>query len=175
MMPGLRRREIVEHRNPNLAELFPAAYNKSPERRSKSLPSLGNPSGVPLLPARACAVLALELRGLRKTEIAVQLNLKETAVHYITRTDRYMAARKVMLDRLDGEFLAMKPAVLDALRRGLDSADDNVAVRASEVWMRATGFMQYGKGEASSIITAEDVVRRLLTVAVNVNVDASSS
>src|SRR5215471_21016049 len=89
MMPGLRCREILENRNPNLAELFPAAYNESPVRRSESLPSLGNPSGMPLLPARARAVLALELRGLRKTEIAVQLNIKETAVHYITRTDRY--------------------------------------------------------------------------------------
>src|SRR5262249_6299676 len=97
------------------------------------------------------------------------------AVHYITRTDRYIAARKVLLDRLDGEFLAMKPAVLDALRRGLDSADDNVAVRASEVWMRATGLLQHGKGEASSSITAEDVVRPLLTVAVNVNVDGTSA
>ena len=40
--------------------------------------------------------------------------------------------------------------------------------------MRATGFMQYGKNDASQTVTAEDVARQLLSVAVNVKVNNAS-
>jgi hypothetical protein len=155
--------------NFNLTELFPAAYDKS-HVRPPFPASLGNPSAVQLLPTKARAILALELRGLPKTQIAVRLHMKEQAVRRITHTDRYIAARAVLLDRLDHEFLAMKPAVFNALRRGLDSGDEGIALRASEQWMRAAGFMHYGKGEAQQGLTAEDVAKQMLQLNVTVNV-----
>src|SRR5262249_12613071 len=129
-------------------------------------------NAVQRLSTKARMVLALELRGLRKSEIATRLRLKENAVHYIAQTKRYIDTRAVLLDYLDHEFLAMKPAAFNALRRGLASCDENVAVRASEQWMRTSGFMQHGKGEKTQgDVTAEDVVRQLLGAAGSVNVD----
>jgi hypothetical protein len=96
--------------------------------------------------------------------------MKEHAVRRITHTDRYIAARAVLFNRLDHEFLAMKPAVFNALRRGLDSGDEGIALRASEQWMRAAGFMHYGKGEARQGLTAEDVAKQMLQLNLTLNV-----
>ena len=153
--------------NINLAELFPAAHDKL----HVQLPgSLGNPSAIQLLPTKARAILALELRGLPKTQIAVRLHMKENAVRRITHTDRYIAARAALLDRLDHEFLAMKPMAFNALCRGLHSVDEGIALRASEQWMRAAGFMQHGRGGARQGVTAEDVASKLLQLNVNVSI-----
>ena len=153
--------------NINLAELFPAAHDKL----HVQLPgSLGNPSAIQLLPTKARAILALELRGLPKTQIAVRLHMKEQAVRRITHTDRYIAARAALLDRLDHEFLAMKPMAFNALCRGLHSVDEGIALRASEQWMRAAGFMQHGRGGARQGVTAEDVAKQMLQLNVTVNV-----
>jgi hypothetical protein len=155
----------------NLAELFPAACDKSHVRHPPPA-SLGNPSAVQLLPTKARAILALELRGLPKTEIAVRLRMKENAVRRITHTDRYIAARDVLLGHLDADFRAMKPMAFNALRNGLQSGDVVVALRASDQWMRAAGFIQHGKCSAGQRgVSAEDVARKLLTVDVNVKIN----
>jgi hypothetical protein len=132
---------------------------------------LGNPSAVQLLPTKARAILALELRGLPKTQIAVRLHMKEDAVRRITRTDRYIAGRDAALDRMDAEFHAMKPAAFEAVWNGLKSRDENTGLRAAELWMKATGFMQHGKGEATQGVTAEDVAKQMLQLNVTVNVE----
>jgi hypothetical protein len=155
--------------NINLVELFPAAFDKSHVRPPPPA-SLGNPSAVQLLPTKARAILVLELRGLPKTQIAVRLHMKENAVRRITHTDRYIAARDAALDRMDGEFRAMKPSAFEALRRGLGSSDENTGLRAAELWMKAAGFMQHGKGEARQGLTAEDVAKQMLQLNVTVKV-----
>jgi hypothetical protein len=156
--------------NINLAELFPAAFDKSHVRASPPA-SLGNPSAVQPLPTKARVVLQLQLRGLPKTEVARRLRLSEKQVQCITHTDRYIAARDVMLDRMDAEFLAMKPMTFNALRSGLQRSDENTALRASEQWMRAVGFMHHGKNEAAQGVTAEDVAKQTLQLNVNVNIN----
>jgi hypothetical protein len=148
--------------------LFPAAYEPRVTGRDANV---GAPPNEPKpdrpLNTRARMILALELRGLHKTEIAVRMRLSEAQVQRLTRTDSYIAARDGMLDRMDAEFRAMKPMAFEALRRGLKSGDENTALRASEQWMRAAGFMQHGKGEGRQGVTAEDVATVLM---VNVNI-----
>jgi len=78
--------------------------------------------------------------------------------------------RSELLDEMDNEFLVMKPAAMAALRRGLVDRDTNTALRASEMWMKTSGFMQYGKGSQQGTLSAEDVAKQLLQVNVQVNV-----
>jgi hypothetical protein len=75
-----------------------------------------------------------------------------------------------LLDRLDHEFLAMKPMAFNALCRG--STASTRALRSGPVssGMRAAGFMQHGKGEARQGVTAEDVASKLLQLNVNVSI-----
>ena len=165
--------------NEQLAELFPAAFVKhvAPTRpdaaemaRQNEGRTLGSRNKPRPLSTRARMILSLDLRSQSTAEIAQKMGLHERAVQWIRRTDRYIAAREALLGRMDAEFSAMKPAVFNALSNGLRSRDENTALRASETWMKAAGFGQYGKGNAQQGITAEDVARQLLQVNVNVNI-----
>lgn len=154
-----------------LAQLFPAAYTPHiPIKRGDILPDELRGKADPRRPLRTKArmVLSLELRGKTTGEIAAQLGMHANTVSAITRTDRYIAAREVLLGRMDAEFSAMKPDAFRALSQGLRSRDENTALRASETWMKAAGFGQYGKGNQSQGLTAEDVARQLLQVNVNI-------
>jgi hypothetical protein len=156
----------------DLAQLFPAVYEPHVTGRDANVSTPPSPEPKPDRPlnTRARMVLALELRGLHKTEIAVRLRLSEAQVQRLTRTDGYIAARDAALDRMDAEFRAMKPMAFEALRRGLKSGDENTALRASEQWMRAVGFMRHGNGEGRQGVTAEDVAK-VLTVNVNIKAE----
>ena len=115
-------------------------------------------------------ILSLELRGQTKVEIAEHLKISPLRVSQITRTERYILAREEVLSAADQDFLNMKPEAMKALRSGLGSRDENTALRASETWMRAAGFMQYGKGQQNAGVTAEDIAAQLLQVNVQVNI-----
>lgn len=159
-----------------LADLFPAAY--TPHVPAK-IPGNGDASRFggktrgqsKHLSTRVRMILTLELRGKTQGEIAQQMQMRPSSVHRIVNTDRYVAAREELLGRMDSEFATFKSLAFTALGNGLRSRDENVALRASEQWMRAAGFGQYGRGNAQQGVTAEDVVRQLLQVNVNVNVD----
>lgn len=161
------------------AELFPAAFAPV-ERVSRPdlainqafSPHAGTPPARPDKPlsTRTRMILSLELRGHDKSEIAAKLGLKASAVYRVVNTDRYITARDALLARMDHDFAAMKPAAFAALRGGLNSRDENTALRASEAWMKAAGFGQYGRGTGVMGVTAEDVAKQLLQVNVSVNI-----
>jgi hypothetical protein len=160
-------------------ELFPAAF--APIVRTER-PNQGHhleghrtgPKYVRPLSTRTRAILSLELRGHDKQAIAAMLNLAPRSVWRITNTARYLAKRDEVLDRMDADFVGMKPLAFQALRGALTSRDENTALRASEQWMKAAGFMQYGRSTGQQGVTAEDVAARLLNVT-NVTVNVSSS
>lgn len=162
-----------------LRQLFPAAYE--PHRRVGNLTELPIPeekiprgrSPLKQLSTRARMILTMELRGFDKKQIAQRLQMTEQGVVRLTGTDRYIAHRDKYLERMDAEMLAMKPLAFNALRGGLTSQDENTALRASEQWMKAAGFMHYGKAAQGSNlpVTAEEVAARLQANVVNVQVN----
>lgn len=160
-----------------LAKLFPAAYTKRVPRGARPqhfkpgqvVNPDGRPPGVGWLSTRHRMILTLELRGKDKTEIAQILGTSLGTVYKATSTPRYIEARDKFLVEMDQEFINMKPEAMAALRRGLTSGDTNTALHASETWMKAAGFMQYGRGAGQQGVTAEDVAAQLLQVNININ------
>jgi RNA 3'-terminal phosphate cyclase len=159
-----------------LAKLFPAAYqphvaskvgNASPSDPHLARKSFRGPHTP--LSTRHRMILTLELRGMDKTEIAKILNMNPQSVVSACRTEKYIAARDALLAEMDQEFINMKPDAMAALRRGLNATETAVALHASETWMKAAGFMQYGKDAGHRGVTAEDVAAQLLQVNININ------
>jgi hypothetical protein len=100
------------------------------------------------------------------------MGLSEAGVSKITCQPRYNAVRDALLAEMDNEFLAMKPLALSALKGGLESRDEQTALRASDQWFKAAGFGGYSRDpQPDRTVTAEDVAARLLaSVSVNVSV-----
>jgi hypothetical protein len=123
------------------------------------------------------AIYALELRGLSNSEIAQTLGISPGWVTRITADERYLAYREKHLTNLDTEFVMMKPLAFAALRSGLNSADENTALRASEQWFKGAGFGGFAKDPVPQTrTTAEDVAAALLAgVQVNVQVNVAPS
>ncbi len=125
---------------------------------------------------RWAAVYALELRGLNYSEIATALGLNPQTIYKIVNDDRYLAYREEHLTALDADFVMMKPLAFSALKSGLNSVDENTALRASEQWFKAAGFGGFSKEpQHNPGVTAEDVAAQLIAgatvnVAVQVNV-----
>jgi hypothetical protein len=116
-------------------------------------------------------ILSLEMQGLPKNKIAELLKMCPASVGNITRDPRYVEHREQYLAAIDKDFLAMKPLAFKALQQGLTSGDEDTALKASDQWFRAAGFGGYSKrDEPSEKTTAEDVVRQLLQINVQVNV-----
>ena len=101
------------------------------------------------------------------------MGLSTTTLSTITRDPRYIAYREAHLAALDAEFIQMKPLAFAALKAGLNSKDENTALRASEQWFKGAGFGGFSKEpQPSSHLTAEDVAAQLLqqiNVTVNLN------
>lgn len=121
------------------------------------------------------AILSLELQGATKQAIAQRLGLAYITIQKITTDPRYIKFRNEYLAALDDEFFAMKPLAFAALKGGLQSQDEDTALKASDQWFKAAGFGGYSKSpEPSTNLTAEDVVRQLLhveadSVQININ------
>jgi hypothetical protein len=106
-------------------------------------------------------------------EIAHELGYSYTGITRITHDERYIAYREQHLCALDAEFVAMKPLAYNALQAGLNSREENTALRASEQWFKAAGFGGFSRTEQPSrAVTAEDVAAQLIAgIQVNVTVN----
>jgi transcriptional regulator with XRE-family HTH domain len=117
-------------------------------------------------------VYTLELRGLSYKQIAEALNMSSSGVAHIVADPRYIEYREQHLATLDQEFVAMKPLAFRALRGGLQSPDENTALRASEQWFKAANYGGFSKHERPAVSTsAEDIARELLRGGINVQVN----
>lgn len=120
------------------------------------------------------AVYTLELRGLKQAQIAEALGLATQSIGRIVTDPRYVEYRERHLAVLDQEFVAMKPLAFAALKGGLNSSDENTALRASEQWFKGAGYGGFSKTErASTALTAEDVARELLR-GTNINIQVNT-
>jgi hypothetical protein len=123
--------------------------------------------------ARMRTILSLEIRGVARAVIAEEMNLSIATVCRLTRRPEYEKMRDEVLMHWDGEFLAMKPLAFTALRNGLTSSEESVALKASDQWFHAAGYGGYSKTPpVDRTVTAEDVVRELMGN-VNVNVEVT--
>jgi hypothetical protein len=121
---------------------------------------------------RWASVYTLELRGLTHAQIAEALGLSKGGVSHIVADPRYIKYREEHLSALDQEFVAMKPLAFRALRGGLQSPDENTALRASEQWFKAANYGGFSKHERPAVSTsAEDIARELLRGGINVQVN----
>lgn len=125
------------------------------------------------IPTKWRVILTLEMQGAPKCDIAQQVGMSAAAISEITRDDRYIAFRDEYLATIDNEFFAMKPLAFKALRNGLTSGDEDTALKAADQWFRGASFGGFSKREERPTnLTAEDVVRQLLQVNVQVNVNS---
>lgn len=167
----------------NLADIFPedgnlGRSNNCRGNASSIIPYIGkNVNAKRHFPeTKARTILTLEMRGKSKTMIAEMMHLSIQGVCAITARSEYKEMREVVLREMDHEFLAMKPLAFDAIENGLKSSDENVSLKAADMWFKGAGFGSYSKTPPSDpSVTAEDVVRNLLQVNVNVSVAASEA
>jgi hypothetical protein len=123
---------------------------------------------------KARTILTLQMRGHTQAQIAGMMHLSPQGVCVIIQRPEYKQMRERVLRELDDEFLAMKPLAFDAIEGGLRSSDENVALKAADMWFKGAGFGSYSKTPAiDPTVTAEDVVRNLLQINVNVNVPST--
>lgn len=114
---------------------------------------------------KARRVLALVLQGESRSKVAEVTGYAESTVSAIMRNP-LSAKLLVELNREgDVEFQALRPLAIDALRRGLNSTDDDTALRASRDYFNAKGKdSAQDQGVAES---AEDIVERILELQVD--------
>lgn len=142
------RRWAEQQATPDQAE--PTA---SPERLPRGLR--------PLKPQHA-RVVALHLRGLTCEEIAVQVGLRPMQIYSILWTPRARAHIAAALEMADAELKALTPQAVSALRRGLDSDDLRLALKASDQFWRT---QQKYREQPEPPQSAEDVMPRVLEMA----------
>ncbi len=101
------------------------------------------------------------IQGLQLSEIAEESSYTAS---YISEVLRSIAAKNIIQDFYsfqDQEFKALYNLSIDAVRRALNSEDDDVRLKAAKMFFQAHGKMnQKDFGEA----TAEDVVRRIMEI-----------
>ena len=169
----------------SLDELFPAAPPHAPHVQpsmplagvavDKSLTDRTGRGAREEVPTKWASIYTLELRGLTQGEIAQALSMSANGVSKIVNDERYIAYREKHLADLDSAFVQMKPLAFNALKNGLNSADENTALRASEQWFKGAGFGGFAKDPVQPTrLTAEDIAAQLLGVQVNVNVNVAS-
>jgi hypothetical protein len=165
----------------SLDDLFPPA---PPHTRHSSIHT---PSGIAIdathrhvsksareeIPTKWAGIYALELHGLKIAEIAQSLSMSQSGIHRITTDARYIAYREAHLTAIDAEFVNMKPLAFAALKSGLNSADENTALRASEQWFKGAGFGGFNKDPAPTRHTTAEDVAAALIAGMNVNVQVN--
>lgn len=166
--PMAREDDVVvplRRNHPNLEANFKGTNRGPGHRRTGQRPSL----------ARMRTILSLEIRGVPRIQIAESLGITQATVCRLARRPEYEKMREDVLMHWDGEFLAMKPLAFTALRNGLTSSEESVALKASDQWFHAAGFGGYSKSPpVDKSVTAEDVVRELMGIQVNVSVNVNN-
>lgn len=125
------------------------------------------------LSTRHRTILSMEMRSANKRDIAQALGMSETYISLVTRSQRYIKAREEILGQSDIDFINLKPLAVNTLRDAmLPSANMPDRLKAADLWFRTRGYGAYAKQpEGAGNVTAEDVVKRLLQVNVQVNIN----
>ena len=118
-------------------------------------------------------VLSLHLAGYSAEEIADLAGYASPqTVYSVLRRKEVLMVRQQMLEGLELEFEAMQKHIFDVIKSKVDSVDERIQLEAVQIWMRYFGKYK-DRGTTKEELTAEDVVRNLLQVNVQVNVDGA--
>ncbi len=145
---------VLESRQPN------HSYTPVPSK------SHGVPSN------RDLFVLALHLAGYRASAIAELAGLSSAAsVYAILRKEKVALARQQLLQGLELEFETYQRRVFEIITELMESEDPRVRLDAVDKWFRYFGkYKQSADPSKNQQVSAEDIVKSLLQVNVQVNV-----
>lgn len=104
-------------------------------------------------------MITMHLRGLSNRDIEAVTGYSEIAISRILRDPLSQAYIQEYLAGVEVELQGMQVLAADALREGLVSADQSIALRAVDTYFKATG--RYAKAEEGKG-TAEDAIARAL-------------
>jgi len=105
------------------------------------------------------------LSGKRVHEIEELTKYRPATIYAILSSPNVLALRQQLLNHTSKEFEALFPRVVDCVRDSLASPDLNVALKGSDMWLKAHG--KYAKSEGTTVsITAEDIVMNILNQSV---------
>lgn len=135
------------------------------------------PEGLKELSTRHRTILSMEMRGHDKREIAEALQLNYGYVCQVTRSKRYLNARNTQLNEADNAFINLGPKAIEALGDGLGkSSNMSDRLKAADLWFRTRGYGAFAKEPSTNgPVTAEDVVKQLLQVNLQVNLNTKDS
>lgn len=123
------------------------------------------------IPLRWHTVLALHLAGGTPKEVCALTGYSLSMYYRILNDPVTQTVRQQLLNQTQQEFEALFARVVDNIREELRSEDPQVRLAAQQQWLRANGrYAPKGDNEGEAL-TAEDVVKKLLQVNVQVNVD----
>lgn len=125
------------------------------------------PNGYPALKklnSRAKLIISFHLCGWKGVDIAAHLGVTQATVSRVLNDPLAQKHIEQEYKLLDGEFRALYPRTIDALRQALNSSDEQIQLKAVDIWMKAHGKYQHEK-KTSTDESAEDVVAKLLEAA----------
>jgi len=110
------------------------------------------------------------LKGAKAEEIAELVGFKNPAsVYNVLRKKEMHLVRQLLLEGLELEFEVLQKEVFEVIEEALKEPDPRVRLEAVDKWFRYFGKYKV-KEDKEKEITAEDVVKKLLQVNVQVNV-----
>ena len=118
-------------------------------------------------------IIAMHLSGIPATEISAVLNLKYGNVHRVLNDPLAKAFITDFDDMTRKEFDALRFKANAAIRAGLDGNDIHTRLRSADLFSKRAG--DYHPKLVESQETAEDVIKRILALNIQVNVSTGES
>jgi hypothetical protein len=112
-------------------------------------------------------VCKLHLQGLTRTELAEACNLTPARISQLLADPLVQAELEIEFEYQEQQLRALGSSSVQAIRRGLDDADPEIALKAARLQLETQGRL---RGRVNEGTTAEDVVSRIVNMALQINV-----
>lgn len=147
------------------AALSPPPYPEATQRYS-----ISSHTRDPSISHRDFFVLSQHLAGKKAEEIAELMGYASAqSIYMILRKKEVLLVRQLLLEGLELEFETLQREVFEVIEGALRNGDDKLKMEAVDKWFRYFGKYKVKESKEKEI-TAEDVVKKLLQVNVQVNV-----
>jgi len=118
-------------------------------------------------------MLRLHLEGMKNCDIAVLHGCTDATVSLTLNDPRMVELKKQHKQNVSNEFDALYGGVVDTIRDGLQVTQPmNVRLKSADMFLKESPMRRTEESERD---TAEDVVKRLLEISLNVNVNATGT
>ena len=120
------------------------------------------------LSGRTLAILREHMRGKPSWELARDFGMTDSSISRILNDPLSREFINSQVAQCDGDFKALYRRAVIAMANGLSSADENTALRAADMYLRAHG--KYAREDAERPLTATEVAKALLEQSKVVNI-----